>query len=216
MSNSDVTVIPNPFRLDSASPIKKPLADRITAIVAAARLDDEVKGFPILVEALRRLSESRDDISKRIRIVLCGEIRDRSLLESIPVEWTWLGSVPSEKMKELYSEASLVISSSRYETLPGTLVEGQAYGALPITFDRGGQSDIVTDGITGVLAPFGDSDAEAAENLAHAIIRGVEMVLNTDSEQLTSTLLFNVIQKFSEEKIAARYLSLIKSCLSIK
>lgn len=213
LREGDVNVIPNPFPIDNLPPLKNKPQGRIRAVVAAARLDDDVKGFPILLKALKDLSERHRDIAERLEIVYCGNIKDRTLLESTPVVWEWKGTVAPSAMPEIFQEAHLVLSSSLYETLPGTLIEGQAYGALPIAFDRGGQRDIIDSEGLGVLASFGENEEVSAKNFADAIVAGINICDSTDSIKLASSLRESVITKFSSPQIARQYLSLLESIL---
>lgn len=208
LSDESVSVIPNAFHLPNSRVAKKNYDGKYTAVMAAARLDDDIKGFPILISALKLLP---DEIASRLRIIFCGDIRNRSLLSEICVEYDWRGSVPTTEMPQIFSKAHLVLSPSLYETLPGTLVEGQAYGALPVAFDRGGQRDIITDANTGVLAQFGTNDMESASNFAKAIADALKMLDTTDYEQLQANLYDNVQRHFAAQAVAARYLELIDS-----
>lgn len=209
LAGQNLSVIPNPFPMPKEL-TEDPMTDsgKITAVMAAARLDDDIKGFPVLIHALRNLPE---DVASRLRIIFCGDIRDRYLLDNVCVDHEWLGSVPGKDMPAIYSGARMVLSPSLYETLPGTLVEGQAYGALPVAFDSGGQRDIVTDGETGILADFG-ADAHAnIRNYAEALERAVKMLDTADRTRLGDRLRGNVEQRFSAPAVAARYLDLIAS-----
>lgn len=217
MRDAAISVIPNPFMLPERGKIvRSDASGRLRAVIAAARLDDDIKGFPILLEALRRLKNTGNELAGRLDLILCGDIRDKGLLQQIPVAWEWKGSVPPDRMPEIYSGAQLVVSSSRYETLPGTLVEGQAYGAFPVAFDRGGQRDIIDDRITGVLAPFGSDDNEAAENLTGALVSASEIVDSADPQELADRLWKSVHDRFSAANVAEAYLGLITDCLSVK
>ncbi len=52
-----------------------------------------------------------------------------------------LGMVKGEEnVREVYENADVLVSASSYETLPGTLVEAQAYGCIPVSFDQGGRA----------------------------------------------------------------------------
>lgn len=210
LKDGSIHRIPNAFRLPDLISAK-PSDNKLRIVMAAARLDDDVKGLPIFIEALKLLEQLHKNIADRIEVFYCGDIRDSSLLQQTKTKWQWLGAIPQDKMAQVYTNASIVVSSSRYETLPGTLVEGQAYGALPVAFDRGGQRDIIDPGTTGIIAPFGQDDTEAASNLAKAIVEAVDLIDNTDSLSLLNKLRKSVEEKFSAAAIANQYISLIKS-----
>ena len=91
-----------------------------------------------------------------------------------------------------------MLSSSLYETLPGTVIEGQAAGAFPVSFGEGGQPDIITHGRTGYIARYLDT-ADLAEGLRVALSQPVPREVLRES----------VAARFSAEAVAGRYLSLI-------
>ena len=91
--------------------------------------------------------------------VFFGNLRDKSLLEGLRIPHRWLGPLGSTReVASVMSHATVVLSSSRFETLPTTLIEGMSAGAVPVTTGHGGQSDIIDDGTDGYIAP----DDEAA------------------------------------------------------
>lgn len=207
MESERISVIPNAFHLPKEVQSDKPQGDIMEAVMAAARLDDDVKGFPILLRAIQLLP---DDTQRRLRIVLCGDLRDKELLRQMSVLHDWKGVVNGSEMPDIYKRARLVLSPSLYETLPGTLVEGQAYGCLPVAFDRGGQRDIITDGDTGILAQFGNDTDTAAQNFSEAIVRAINLTDSTSTEQLTGRMRESVERRFAAENVAGRYLELIE------
>lgn len=66
--------------------------------------------------------------------------------------------VPSTScIEEMYSEASVLLMTSRYEGLPMVLLEGLAFGLPIISFAcKCGPSDIITDGVNGFLISPGN------------------------------------------------------------
>lgn len=206
LADADIETIPNPFQMPAQAPQPKPQGDTILAVMAAARLDDDIKGLPILADALELLPP---EIASRLRIELCGDLRDKDSIRRMQPTAVWRGVVSGTDMPATYSRARLVLSPSLYETLPGTLVEGQACGALPVAFDRGGQSDIITDGVTGVLADFGSDRHQAAANFAEAIVRAVRLTDSTPEDILLHRLRDNVARRFSASAVARRYLSIV-------
>lgn len=193
LENNPPVVIPNVFPMEDfrIGPKEEGLI-----IFGAARLDDPIKGLHHAVRALNRLTDV-----KGLHAVFFGELRNPSALSSLRIPYTHVGSLDIAGVAELMSRARVILSSSLYETLPTTLIEGQASGAMPVSFDRGGQRDIVEHHRSGYLAPFGDEEALA---------RGIRWAL--ESEISPEELRAEVGRKFSAEAVARRMIGLFE-CL---
>lgn len=208
-----LSVIPNAFPIPSDEELKK---DRETAsasasddlfrvIMGAARLDDPVKGLPILVETTKILREKYPEKASRIELVTFGNLKDPSALDNVRIRHRHLGTVRGEeKIREIYSSGNAVVSTSLYETLPGTLVEGQVYGCIPVSFGRGGQSDIVDHLSTGYIAEWNDDPHIAAENIA----RGIIWSMAQSPREIRARMLDSARSRFSAEAVASRYIEL--------
>ncbi len=170
-------------------------------LMGAARLDDPVKGLPVAIEALNILADS--GYADRARAVFFGGLRDASALDGLRLPHTCLGTIDDgRRLRSLYAHARAVMSSSLYETLPGTLIEGQAAGAYPVCFGRGGQTDIVHSPHTGYIARWLDA-ADFAAGLRHAI----------DNAPDRTALRRSVADRFAAPAVAARYIDLFNSLL---
>lgn len=207
LRDAELSVIPNAFPIQPIPEgIRELDPDTLTLIMGAARIDDPVKGFPILVEATRILRDRFPAVASRLRLITFGAIRDPRLFERIAIPHTHLGPISSEEVRRRMLASHIVVSSSLYETLPGTLIEGEAAGCVPVAFDRGGQSDIITHLDTGYLARFGDSPADAARSLAEGIAWAAAR-----PESLRPRLVADVERKFAAQAVARRYISLFRS-----
>lgn len=102
-------------------------------------------------------SGEKEDSDMKVTAVFFGDLRDAHALDDLRLPHIHLGTVSGDTARELYAHADIVLSTSLYETLPGTLIEGQAAGAIPVSFDRGGQRDIIRSDAEGRLVPFGDT-----------------------------------------------------------
>ena len=78
----------------------------------------------------------------------------------------FLGPQPRETVLELFAAADAVLLPSSWENFPHAVVEGLAVGTPVIATAVGGVTEIVTDGVNGLLVPRGDAGA-----LAEAIRR---------------------------------------------
>lgn len=209
MRNADISVIPNAFPIgkDSSAAYPKGLKgdDRKKIIFGAARIDDPIKGHSTLVEATKILAEKYPDKASQLELVTFGNLKDPDALRGIAIKHTHLGKISPTEISDVYSEGCVVVSTSEWETLPGTLIEGQAWGCVPVALDHGGQSDIISHKETGYLVPWRDSKKENALGIAEGILWGLE---NRDA--IMDAMRGSVIDKFSEEAVADSYIRLFK------
>ena len=178
LKDQQVTVIPNPF---SPQPLDTGLIHRLkdghtgqSILFAAEWLDNWIKGLDTLRRATAAMARRRPDLAATTRIVLAGGVKDRACLEGFALPVDYVGKITDEReMAHWFAACDVTANCSEFENLPTTLIEGQAYGAVPVAFDRGGQSDIVEHLSTGYLAgwhPDPERRAEAfAEGLAFAL-----------------------------------------------
>ena len=204
LGSKNVAVIPNTIAVDEFTFDRRHDADfeipqdRKVMVMGAARLDDPVKGFPILLSAIKWMKTHKPKIADKLHLVLFGDIRDASLLLEIDIPFTYLGRIPTDRVKKLFANADLVLSSSFYETLPGTLIEGMAAGCVPVTFGNGGQGDIVEHMRTGYIARYKSHEDFAC---------GIEWAINAG---ISRESLHNEMKKrFSPTSIVEKYLNFI-------
>jgi len=75
-----------------------------------------------------------------------------------PIEFTG----PTDDVRPHLAWADVLLLVSRTEGLPGVVLEAAAAGVPAVAFDVGGVSDVVRDGVTGLLVPRGDEEAMTA------------------------------------------------------
>ena len=172
--------------------------------MGARRLDVEVKGFKELIETTQYIAHNKPELAEKIHLVLYGDLHDKSLLNKIEIPCTYLGTIAStEQLSRLYRHSDIVLSTALYENLPGTLIEGQASGCLPVTFGMGGQADIVDHLKTGYIADYKDA-ASVAEGIEWAIGANVSRQFLHDE----------VERKFAASKIAQQYIELFENIIT--
>lgn len=210
LCDRDVRVIPNAFPTETfntePSAMVKGLGipdARNIILMGAARLDDPIKGLSYAVDALNRIFDNRPDVARTSHAVFFGNLNDPAMLDNLRFPHTHIGRIDDYKvLRDLYALSSVVLSTSLYETLPGTLIEGQAAGCLPVTFGRGGQGDIVTHKVDGYIADYLDT-----ESVADGIIWALQA--NVDRDALHES----VARRFDSATVARRFISLFNELL---
>lgn len=210
MRNCVVMTIHNAFPIEqfSTSPAKllysleTPMKPNLI-LFGAARLDDPIKGLGYTIEALNYIFDNYPEVANNSAIYFFGAMKHPEVLDTLRFSHRWLGRVNDFKiLRYLYSSAKVVVSTSLYETLPGTLIEGQAGGAVPVTFGRGGQEDIIEHLKTGYIARYKDS---------RDIAKGIMWALNANIPR--ESLHESVREKFSATAIAQKYIDLFSDIL---
>ena len=196
----EVTVIGNPFPTSDYScdynPRPELPADALVIAMGAARLDDPVKGFDLLIDSMRHLAGHNPDLAKRVHLLLYGELRDMSLLDQLPVAHTHLGYITD--INAVFRQAHIVLSTSRYESFGYTLLEGMASGCIPVTTGAGGQVDIVSHLHNGYVT---------GSNNPADVARGIEWAAVAHIDRTAQHRW--VADRFDAPIIAQRYLNLI-------
>lgn len=218
-----ISVIPNSFSplLHSWQPGRgndgkisdgKISGGKIRIAFGAARLDDPIKNLPALIAMTGALRKNYPELSSNMEIVTFGGIKDPRLFEQFELPHRHLGMVRGEEnIMKVYEGADILVSSSSYETLPGTLVEAQAYGCIPVSFNRGGQGDIITHRLTGYLAEYADDTTVAGQRLAEGVAWAARCVADKEiSDAIRGKMRKNVEERFSPHAVANCYLDLIR------
>lgn len=211
------TVIPNTISLSQFTMSDKAesrkalgLPDRNILVFGAAKLDDSIKGFGLLVDALKHMIETNENCKDELHLALFGNIKsdkDRFLAQ-IPIPYTYFGIIDASKLQSLYSASDVAVSSSYYETFGQTLIEAQACGCMPVSWGNSGQVDIINHKYNGYLADYLSVDS-LADGIRWALTEGKETITR---EELRA----DVVSRFSEEIVAKEYINLYKQLLKDK
>lgn len=203
-----IETIPNTLTCDKFTLIpqaearkKLSIKEKHVVVFGAARIDYPIKGFSYLCEALQILISQKDFKREDILLILFGGIKDEGILKTLPTPYLYMGYQKSEQaLSEIYSAADALVSSSKYETFGQTLIEAQACGCLPVSFDGSGQADIIRHQENGYLAR-----RLSAESLAE----GLQWAFTQDhSEEKRASLRSEVIRRYSGDVIASKYIKL--------
>ena len=124
----------------------EPIYDIPTALAAFARVRSVFAGARMTVAGsgpeLARLQALADRLGLRDAVRFAGRIANADI-------------------PELYATADCLINPSTVDNMPISVLEAFASGVVLVSTAAGGIPDIVTDGVSGLLAPIGDDAALA-------------------------------------------------------
>lgn len=192
--NDRIRVIPNPVHfMPTGSARPSNVAVRGGTIVAMGRLVKQ-KGFDILLEAFRLCSDCHPQWS----LYILGEGDERETLEAMAetlklqerVKFLGLVKDPSLVLRD----ADMFVMSSRFEGFPLALIEAMACGLPVISTDcPTGPSEIIRNGVDGILVPAED---------AHALSAAMECLLaDPEKRRRLATEAVNIVDRFGAEKV---------------
>ena len=215
LKDKTITVIPNTLSLSAFKYLGRKesrknlgLSNQQKIILfGAARIDDPIKGFYILLEAIQYLLTQGIYKRENLHLVTFGKYKyPEKVIPSIPIDHTDMGWITdNETLSQLYSAADIVISSSLYETFGQTLIEAQACGCIPISFGNSGQADIIVHKQNGYLAKY-----LSIKSLAAGIEWGIKEGNDIDKNKMRE----EVINKYSDNIVAEQYIKLYKKLIT--
>jgi glycosyltransferase involved in cell wall biosynthesis len=158
VSPERLRVLPNPVtvpELGDREELRRRHGFTGPTLVAAGRLVPQ-KALEVAFVALRECGG--------VALVVAGDGPERARLEELarglPVRF--LGPQPRETVLELLAAADALLLSSTWENFPHAVVESLAVGTPVIATAVGGVTEIVEDGVNGLLVPPQDPAALAA------------------------------------------------------
>ena len=135
---------------------------RDKTVVTAGRLEEQ-KNHRMLIRAFAKFRETHEDY----KLIIWGEGRLRGELEALASEllpdgsWSMPGRTIT--LDEEMNSAGMFAFPSDYEGVPNVLIEALAIGMPCVATDcpphPGGNAQLITDGVNGLLTPVGDADA---------------------------------------------------------
>ncbi len=195
----NVINIMNPVKIEKKI-VPSSLENKIA--IAVGRLEYQ-KGFDLLIKAWAIVCEEIDDWT--LQIIGSGSMKDEllqmandlDLLDSITfIEHT-------KNIEKYYSEASLMIMSSRFEGLGMVLAEGKFFGLPEISFDcEVGPRELIDDGVDGFLV-----NSESIDDLAKEIIK----YINSPKKQILGNNALKKSKIFDVNYIYKKWLELFSN-----
>ena len=191
-------VIANPIALPAAIP--EPVEQRITAV---GRLTEQ-KGFDLLIDAFARIASSYPEWT----LVIWGDGPLRAMLQRRSIDHGLAHRIVlpgvSRDHGAWINPGQIFVLCSRYEGFPNVLAEAMAAGMAPVAFDcEFGPSEIINQGVSGLLVPAEDID-RLADRL-HALMGSP--VLRASLASAASNSAF----RFELDHVGGQWLTLMDS-----
>lgn len=197
----NVVSIPNPIDTQSYSPKDKteskqkiglPL-DKKIILFAAVKASDKRKGMDYLIKAAKLIEK------ENVMFVIAGAKGDE-IAGQLSAEHVNVGFIPSAKMPDLYNAADVFVTPSLQENLPNTIMEAMSCGTPCVGFDIGGIPEMIDHKKNGYIAEYRD-----AKDLANGLLW---ILFDADSKMLGVNAREKVMSKYSQDKIAKKYIQL--------
>ncbi len=179
-------------------------------VVAAARLDEAVKGPALLREVIEHLvAKLSSEQLASVGLRLIGAARAPLFPTPPPIKVEYLGPQAPEDMSAYYKQARVVLSTSLFETFGQTLSEALAQGVPVVCFDMAGMAGLIRPGIDGAIIPAYDTEAMADALIPYLLSEHLDA-----SERLERSRYFGA--ELSPERLAHRHLELYHRLLSLR
>ena len=203
--NGKGVVIHNPIFSNIKLTSSKEIPEK--TIVAVGRLDPQ-KNHMLLIRSFAEC----DELNREYKLIIYGEGILRLKLEELVRELGMEGQIELPgNVPDVYNKihnASLFVLSSNYEGMPNALIEAMALGLPCISTDCpiGGPSELIQDGINGILVPVGDKEALKGKMKEMLLIPGLGNEIGKAAK--------SICEKLSKEKILAQWADYIERILN--
>lgn len=212
--------VANPIGVEPNAPLwGKDTCDRST-ILYVGRFD-MIKGADVMLRAFSVLLESRPDT----RLIFVGpdhgipepdgrllKFEDHCKLHyplSFRARVDFRGQLAIGEVARLRTRAMVTVAASRSENQPYAVLEAMLQGCPVVTTDAGGCPEIVSDGVTGLLAK-----SENPDDFARRIATAME---NIDaSAAIGHAARRHVIENFSPAKVADASLEMYEKVIAMR
>lgn len=124
----------------------------------AARLRKEQKRVHLLPDIIEACLKRNLNVEFSIagegecQELLLNYVKDRHLEDRVHI----LGWIPPTEMAEFWGKQDVYLNISDFEGMSLAMLEAMAYGAVPVTTDVSGVSDLINDGENGFVIPIWD------------------------------------------------------------
>lgn len=181
--------------------------ERKPYIMSVGRLTYQ-KGFDRLIKVWSVVEPQCD-----WELMIFGEGEDRKSLQNQIDEAglkriKLMGAV--KNIDEYYTQASLYVSTARFEGLPMTMIEAQSFGVPIISFDYDtGPREMVTDGLNGAIIDRSNEESM----IAKCAEKTVELIRNADRRKYYENEAIIAAKRFRTDEIMKKWMLIFERLL---
>ena len=203
-SGFDLEHFPKSYWVDKRNkPIDQPLQ-----IISIGRSHWK-KGYQFSLDTMRILK----DINVPFQYTIIGakdneELQFQRAQLELEKNVTFLGTVAFDKVKQLISEADLLLLPSVEEGIANVVLEAMALGTIVASTNCGGMAEVIEDEVNGFIVPVREPQAMADKILKYAKLNVIE------KEQIINAAYDKIKQQHSNERMVAGMLHLYKTVLN--
>jgi len=209
---TNIHVIPNALNLDEYKPLNKEYSrhvlnvkteKKVIAFGAISATSDFNKGYDLLLDALRKITQQRNDLM----VIVFGSDIDKQIELDIKCEIKFIPRLHDDiSLAIIYSAADVTIVPSRQESYSQVSAESIACGTPVIAFDSSGPKDFIQHQYNGYLAKSFNTDD---------LVSGITWILENDErrQQLSENARKKALSFCCEKTVANQHLKLYESLI---
>lgn len=185
-------------------PAFDPIKQRRRILVKAPLLDDVPRNLQLTIDALNLIFDTNPDVANETGVIFVGQMMNPSLLDSLRFPSIYMGLVTdTQLLRQLYASCDIVLTTSLWELVGRTIIEGWAAGCFPVSIGGGAEKGIIDKpGENGYIAE------PTPESVAEQIIKA----LNTPHDR--EALRAQALRRFEVDTLADTYIAIYRSLLS--
>ncbi|MDD5570029.1 MAG: glycosyltransferase family 4 protein [Bacteroidales bacterium] len=210
-SKRTIKIIPYGIDTNKFKPVEKnkarnilnlPPDKKIILFGAIGATSDERKGFKYIIPSLQKLKY------QNIEFAVFGSSKGSEINENPKFKTNFFGHLKDDDLILLYSAADVMLAPSVQENLALTIIESLSCSTPVVSFDIGGNKDMINHKNNGYLAKPFETDDFAA---------GIDYVLSEEkntADSLQENARKKVLCNFTNEISANSYIKLYKEILN--
>ena len=154
VSANKISVIPYGVNLNAFCPRGKKKSEAVVECLYVGQISHR-KGISFLFDAARKC------LHLDIYFRLIGPLVSQELLEGMPENVIYEGAVAPDEMVSAMQKADVFVLPTLEDSYALVVLEAMASGLAVITTNSAGASEMITNGVDGIVVPSGNSDALA-------------------------------------------------------